>query len=345
MSIRSVTRRNKLFKKEIMKKTLLIAAIAAMVLGCGKEKLENQALSQDDEQVSLTLDFTIDNGTSPDTRAVKTDWANNDKIYILFDKEVTFGADNPPQYLVIKYSTNSWVADTWSPGLKKKIANKTSGTLTALYVPNDKVGGTVSIEHSTSQIYLVSSKDRSGKTFKSYALVAENKPYRVSNGVLTARLTLETPSGSGWMQFTISKDRDGNNISSDDAHRYTLKHQVLNSSGGDLGNTEAISTWRYTNAGLFEFETQEKEMSGYYYQGLCFAGNNSNARKSNTKHIFTLIDNKGTSSTDDDVTYEYTWPESGSEYGQLTSSAIVLPNLNSKGGWLDMIYRWKQVQQ
>ena len=328
-----------------MKKTLFIAAIAAMVLGCDKEKLENQALSQDDEQVSLTLDFTIDNGASPDTRAVKTDWANNDKIYILFDKEVTLGADNPPQYLVIKYKSSTWVADTWSPGLKRKIANKTSGTLTALYVPNDKVGGTVSIEHSTSEIYLVSSKDRSGNTFKSYALVAENKPYSVSNGILTANLTLETPSGSGWLQFTFSKDRDGNNISSDDAHRYTLKHQVLNSSGGDLGNTEAIRPWRYTNAGLFDFETQEKEMSGYYYQGLCFAGNNSNARKSNTKHIFTLIDNKGTSSTDDDVTYEYTWPESGSEYGQLTSSAIVLPNLNSKSGWLGMIYRWKEVQQ
>ncbi len=325
-----------------MKKTLVIAAIAAMVLGCGKEEIENQTLSQDDEQVSLTLDFTIDNGASPDTRAVKTNWANYDKIYILFDKEVTFGADNPPQYLVIKYksSTESWVADTWSPGLKSKIAKKTSGTLTALYMPNDKVGGTVSIEHSTSQIYLVSSMDRSGKTFKSYALVAENKPYSVSNGILTANLTLER-YGSNWIQHCIKKDRDGNNISSDNAHHYTLKHQILSSTGGDYGYTEAISPYQYTNSGVFRFDIQYTEMSGYFYQGLCFAGNNSMARVANTKHIFTLVDNKGTTDTSDDVTYQYTWPKSG--YDQLTSSAIVLPDLDATTvSWGVETYKWKK---
>ena len=323
-----------------MKKTLYIAAIAAMLLGCGKEKLENQTLSQDDEQVSLVLDFAISNGTSPDTRAVKTGWVNNDKIYILFDKEVTFGADNPPQFLVVKYQSTPklWVADSWSPGLKSKIAKKTSGTLTALYMPNDKVGGTVSIEHSTSQIYQVSSKDRSGKTFKSYALVAENKPYSVSNGILTANLALER-YGSNWIQHYIKIDRDGNNISSDNAHHYTLKHQILSSTGGDYGYTEAISPYQYTNGGLFRFEIQYTEMSGYYYQGLCFAGYNSWALVEKTKHIFTLVDNKGTTDTSDDVTYQYIWPETGN-YGQLTSSAIKLPALNAKNSSGN--YKWVQ---
>ena len=117
-----------------MKKTLFIAAIAAMVLGCGKEVLTDQPL-QEEGQASLALDFTIKDGSSLDTRVVKQGWALNDKIYILFDKEINHGADNPAQYLVIAFgaSDSKWHVVSWSAGLERKIANKTSGTLTALY--------------------------------------------------------------------------------------------------------------------------------------------------------------------------------------------------------------------
>ena len=327
-----------------MKKTLFIAAVAALVLGCGKEEIEDQT-NQDEELTSLVLDLTINNGGSPDTRGVKTNWIKDDKIYILFDKEITFGADNPPQYLVIKYNrdTKTWEADFWSPGLKSKIAKKTSGTLTALYMPNDKVNGTISFEHSSAEQYNVYSKERNGVEFKSYALVAENQSYSVSGGVLTASLTLNAASHDTWMQHCIdSKDRNGVTIANSDSHHYTLKHRVMSYQNdktyGDMGYTRSISPYSYTNYGKFNFESYE-EMSAYIYGGLCFAGYNASAKGERMRHIFTLVDNKGTATIADDVTYQYIWPET-ENYGQLTSSAIKPPALNAKNSSGN--YKWVQ---
>ena len=309
-----------------MKETLLIAAIAAMVLGCGKEEIEDQTI-QDEGQTSLVLDLTINNGGSPDTRGVKNGWNLNDKIYILFDKEINYGPDNPAQYL------------------KSKIAKKTSGTLTALYMPNDKVNGTISFEHSSAEQYNVYSKERNGVKFKSYALVAENQSYSVSGGVLTASLTLNAASHDTWMQHCIdNKDRNGVTISTSESHHYTLQHRVMSyqnsGSYGDMGYTLSISPYSYTNYGKFNFESYQ-EMSAYVSGGLCFAGYNASAKGERMRHIFTLVDNKGTATTADDVTYQYIWPETGN-YGQLTSSAIKLPALNAKNSSGN--YKWVQQQ-
>jgi len=330
-----------------MKKTLVIAAIAAMVLGCGKEEIEDQTI-QDEGQTSLVLDLTINNGGSPDTRGVKNGWNLNDKIYILFDKEINYGPDNPAQYLSIKFadSDKKWHVDSWSPGLKSKIAKKTSGTLTALYMPNDKVNGTISFEHSSAEQYNVYSKDRNAGKFKSFALVAENQKYTVSGGVLKASLTLKAANTtSSWMQHCIdNKDRNGNTISNSESHHYTLQHQVLSyqnsGSYGDLGYTRSVSPYTYTNSGIFNFDTFQ-EMSAYVSGGLCFAGYNASAKDERRRHIFTLVDNKGTATTADDVTYQYIWPETGN-YGQLTSSAIKLPALNAKNSSGN--YKWVQQQ-
>ena len=330
-----------------MKKTLLIAAIAAMVLGCDKEVLTDQPL-QEEGQASLALDFTINDGSSLDTRVVKQGWALNDKIYILFDKEINYGADNPAQYLVIAFgdSDKKWHVVSWSAGLERKIANKTSGTLTALYMPNDKVGGTISFEHGSSEQYNVYSKDRNAGKFKSFALVAENQKYTVSGGVLKASLTLKAPNTtSSWMQHCIdNKDRNGNTIPNSESHHYTLQHRVMSyqnsGSYGDLGYTRSVSPYTYTNSGIFNFDTFQ-EMSAYVSGGLCFAGYNASAKGERMRHIFTLVDNKGTATTADDVTYQYIWPETGN-YGQLTSSAIKLPALNAKNSSGN--YKWVQQQ-
>lgn len=331
-----------------MKRTLYLALIAFAVIAC--EKTERETPAQE-EEAKLTLDFTITNGSNPDTKAVKTDWVHGDKIYVLFDKEIAYGAGTAPEYLVVAYDKNgtvtgkkqSWYASSWTKGLESKIAKRTSGTLCALYVPNDKVEGSISFEQESISRYWVYSKDRAGNEFYSYALYVNNAEYTISDGVLKASLALTYPGSGTWFQFCIKKDRSGNTIANADTHRYSLGHYCQIKLGGvdpweGARHTRGTFPDQYVSTG-FRFDVASV-MSGYFYGGLCFAGfNNKYSDTDSYRHTFTLTDNKGTSSTSDDVTYIYQWPSS-SETDKLTSHALVLPDLNAKdtGG----NYKWVQ---
>ena len=77
-----------------MKKALFLISLASVLFGCNKEiPQEPQA------EEHVTLDFSIQDGESPDTKTIKKSWSNNDRIYIFFDGEIT----ENPEYLVIKY--------------------------------------------------------------------------------------------------------------------------------------------------------------------------------------------------------------------------------------------------
>ena len=97
-----------------MKKILFLMSLAVAVLACNKEIPAGPQPAQE----HITLDFTIDDDGSPETRAVKTGWVNNDRMYVFFDD-----ISETAEYLIIKYSssTKKWNPETWTPGLESKL--------------------------------------------------------------------------------------------------------------------------------------------------------------------------------------------------------------------------------
>lgn len=317
-----------------MKKFIITICTALLLISCNKG-LENNVPAKPE---NLKLDFTIVDGSSPDTRAIKTDWIHGDKVYVFFADEVSANGYSE-QYLVIKYDrhTTGWYADYWTDGLEAKIAAKTSGTLSLLYIPNDKVGGSMDVDLNLDQtVYYLYPKDAGGKEYCSYALQAVNVNYKIVFHTLTVTATMEEMGksfGQMWNQFTIINDRSGDLFTNDgNLDRYTLSHKILDSGGYiERDRSVGILVQRFSNNGNFYYD-DNGQLSAYFYAGLAFAGKNFTA-SNNRWHIFTLTDNKGTDSTGDDVKYEYKWPEGDSCAGStLPSGSVILPDLNAKDG-------------
>ena len=250
----------------VMKKTaILFVGIIAMLCSCSK--IDNPA----EEKTTLKINFTIggapqDDG-SPETKAHKTAWANNDVVYILFDEGFSTGG-----YLKVKYnrSSSSWVVDEWSAGLEAKIAKKTGGQLSALYMPNDKVGGTIEFTNNNWTLCKVAATDRMGNPFYSYWLQAVQVEYTVADGTLSADITLGKGAYSQ-AQFTIpNKDRNGKAINSDGSGQNLYKYKLRVEGGGTRNNVYTPTYW--TQTGFRCEEEIDGWMSAYYYQKPMFSG-------------------------------------------------------------------------
>jgi len=326
-----------------MKKYLLYLGIGLSLLACSKG-LEVEPVTD------LELDFTIDDASEPDTRGVKKGWANNDKIYVFFDKELV----SPAQYLVIQYKsyTKQWIAYSWSDGLKEKIAKRTSGTLSLLYVPNDKVGGTIEVRKGlkdlTDPVYWIAPKEKGGDTFSGYALVAQNRTYSVTNGVVKCGATMKPLSEGTWVQFCIKKDRDGKSFTSDQASRYKLvceKSYDTTNSWHYADNIKPIIITGIGSDGEFMYSDSYPRtgayISAYMYSGLCFAGTLEHIEKEYS-YTFYLLDNNGTPDDSSDDCHYYTFyperdkMETENHYihyekmpGVLPGKSLVLPALDA----------------
>ena len=66
-----------------MKKTIIYLFMAFSLLACNKEQ-PAEPVSEE----KLTLDFSVSGGLEPETKGVKTNWANNDRDF--FFEEVQF---------------------------------------------------------------------------------------------------------------------------------------------------------------------------------------------------------------------------------------------------------------
>ena len=293
--------------------------MAFSLLACNKEQPAEPVGEE-----KLTLDFSVSGGLEPETKGVKTNWANNDRLYIFFDQTVS----ENPEYLVIKYSnkTKNWVADSWTTGLESKIYHSAHGTLTALYMPNDKVEGKISFSRkynssTYSYTYSVSATDRAGKTFFSYVLKAVDKPYVVRNGVLSTRFAME-PAQQSYYQFCIpNKDRNGSTIANSESHYYKLSTDYV---------VYAPMLYNFDPAsGSLYFENRPKGyMSAYFYSGLCFAGVRQSIGTGESTYYFHLLDSKN------NVKYLLR-----AKADLSTKRAWILPALNDKDSKGN--YRWE----
>ena len=247
-----------------MKKIALLLGIVAFLAACQKTRLIPE--KAEEPSVELNIDLEINDGT-PETRGIKKSWAKGDKVYIFFDKEIC----NPPQYLVVKYNAG-WEVESWSSGLKEKIAKRKSGTLTALYMPNDKVYGTIDVKYKNSTTYGIAPKDKNGDGFYSYWLEAKGVNYTVTNNVLSATVSLKSGYNSVTQFCLPNKDRQGNTIDNSTAsgssvYKYRLSYEGTGSSYGC-----PYAVYQYSNNDTFtKGGNLYNEMNAYFYAGLCFS--------------------------------------------------------------------------
>ena len=110
----------------IMKRLSIIAmaAIAALLSASCNKSIEAPMVPAPQGSIILDLDIA---GFAGDTKAVKNDWANGDKLNLWFDDwNYTAQADNPTPDLVITYDGTKWTAGELAAGRSLKSSGKFS---------------------------------------------------------------------------------------------------------------------------------------------------------------------------------------------------------------------------
>ena len=187
-----------------MKKYIILTAVAVMAaFACSKA--EPQA---DEPTTTLTFCFNIADKPSLEgnTRAVKEGWTDGDIIYVVLDKVIP---ESSQDLLILQYSSGDWNV------IQQPFNTSTSatGTLDALYYANPNP--TMVLDHSST--FYFDDRVNTPEHFGSYMyLLANDVPYSVSDGKLTADLNLSFDnSGSNYtkkyfyLQFRIEGMDDG----------------------------------------------------------------------------------------------------------------------------------------
>lgn len=258
-----------------MKKIYWILGAALLCLaGCDKAVTTTQTLQH------LKLDLTINNQMAPATKAVKTGWADGDKVYVFFGKP----EDHPtPAYLTLTRSGSSWT-ETWTDGLEAEIAATPSGTLTAVYSPIDI--GTVSYIGSIKYYSF------SGENY-CFALSCNNAAYTVSAGVLSATLDLALDNLLTVQFFLPGEASNAANLTFSNEHIGKIQGAARINESGEVISGSTI----YGNSiPGFAFD------GGVIFSGILIDTVDGTAKEYTLK----IVDNKGTDDASDDVTYTYT---------------------------------------
>ena len=319
--------------KKSLKKSLWIWAAALALAACSKEPVA----PVQEECARLELDFTMNDGSDPDTRGIQKDWSHGEEVYIFFDKEIS----SSPQYLIAKFdrsgsvtgTARSWYASYWSDGLESKISHRTRGVLSALYTHTSSVHGKTDILYHNASSYSLAPGTVKGGVFGSYWLEATNVSYTVSGGKLTASISLQRPAGRYFIQFSMpNKDRDGNTISNADAQSSTVyKYSLV--CKAEEGETPTLFDGvsrcypnAYRSDGTFGYYDSGSghpgHLSAYIYGGLCFSGLEMTWNAGAKRYKFYLHVNEKTRT--DSYVYQ---PDN---YIRLVAGAYKLPALNAK---------------
>ncbi len=271
-----------------MKKIILFAAAIFAFASCSKQEPQTKT------EKHLTLNFTINNGTP--TKAGKTGWEAGDVVYTFFQPLET---RTEIEYLALEYDGSKW-SETWTSGLETEIAGTTSGTLTAVYCP-----GGINIEN----FYIWSPYGYSvNGTKRIMCLSAENVSYTVSGGTLSA--TLDMYPYSSWVNFVLK------GIPEAEAGNWTVAcTDIIQSRFSGVNYDGSIS---------FSSGSEGGELPGFMSGGdLVFGGIIRSSAYFGQKRDYTVtvVNNKGTSDTSDDVTYTKTFTKTINQYDQ-----IILPD-------------------
>ena len=298
-----------------MKKSiLLMGCLALMIAGCNKE----QNIEEPMPEAPRHLSFNITVNNDFDTRAVKTAWESGDKVYVVFDDFFTDEAKTAVFYMTMTYADGTWNCSFSDSALEEYLLEQTEGLLTAVYLPFGNP--VISYNSSKNRIDLNLFRPESNTTSvrSSYYSTCNKVSYSVEEGVLSAALNMKI---SSFVQFFIE------GIPESEAANYMLTNEYM-----------AISKAGYcaTVASSVSFPSWEgfvgnlgSSIDGFYYKnGVLFSGYLlNNVIGKDTTYSITIIDNKGTTDTSDDITYTLT-RKANLNY----LDAVKLPALNS-GKW------------
>lgn len=318
-----------------MKKYILLFCIAAFAFACSKPENKEPMAPVSEDEILLEVDFTVTDGT-PDVKGIKKAWANNDVIYVFFNGDYYYHG-----YLKIKYnnSQKKWLVDSWEGDAQSVVAATTSGILSAVYAPIDKIGGY--IDRTSGLSY----KTAKGTSYLGLYLIAEKAPYTVSNGKLTATINM-VPHEEKMVQFYMEpKHRDGSNIydtyasneeNNQEINRFTLQVKKNANSAVAFQNPYRLSS--LLDDGSFQFSNSGalyNYVDPYYYGGLCFALTDFSVNTGVEAILIRLNDSKTNKS------YDFTLQlSSASWWNNKAYSAFKLPALNQKDSSDN--YYWKE---
>lgn len=318
-----------------MKKSIfMIGCLALLMAGCNK--IEHVEAPVDDPAMvspeHLTIDIRVNQ--EGDTRAVKKAWEVGDKIYVAFDhyftNDETATSSETVYYLTLTYNGYSWDSQFSDVALENYLKNRTSGALAAVYcsafVPQFRFHRGSDTRGNAS--ILAENYD----DFYGFFLYADDVPYSVSNGKLTA--TLEMSVYPNDVYFYLDDDQG---LSAD---RLTLKctNLTINRFKGILryrtsDTQEGSPMVNYSRPTQYGGAIRAARYPGGpdHGQGKYFCGYlKENLVGVPTEYVIQIIDNQGTPADEtDDVIYTLT--KTATLYGK---DAIQLPSLNATSKWV-----------
>ena len=193
-----------------MKKTLFfLGCLTLLAAGCNKIQ---EIPADDSSAVVPELKFDVTVKYDADTRSVKREWAEGDKIILVFD--VSFNSE-APGYVTLTYDGTSFGSPELSnSAFQQNLLNSPTGKLAALYVSS---GQTPQFQFEVQGSgYAFSLIDRN--LLSGYILSQDEAGYTVSNYTVTANLdlTLNVSNERCPVHFFLPS------ISEENASNYTL---------------------------------------------------------------------------------------------------------------------------
>lgn len=178
-----------------MKRILFLLGISVLALAaCQIVEVETSVETPAiDNTPHLTVNFNITRGDEPATKAVKTAWEEGDIIYFFFDKVMD------GKWFRLTYKSGAW-EPYWYPELESRIAARSEGTVTALYMFARKA---TQWGASSSDYVSFDPLDGNDSWLYSWYLQCMDASYTVSAGSLTADISLVMPPEYDFVQFSI----------------------------------------------------------------------------------------------------------------------------------------------
>ena len=300
-----------------MKKITYILFAALMIFSACNNNVEPEFTDDAAQAVTeLKVNFTISTGEA--TKAIKTGWEDGDKIFVLFDNQLSL----PDQYLVLTYASGVWNAQ-WIGGLASSLATRTSGTLSAFYVQfwdtmhlsyNPSV---TSPEYERGTCWFIEPRRGDEKVWSDFYSCVDAS-YTISEDTVTATINLGVPENCNFVHFFVPglEQEDG---------RYTLSVEP---------ELKAATLAAYKPGEGFIIDKGSSELVGYPFgDGISFVGVlPDNLCGAATDYTFTLRDN---SSVNTDMGLATTWSYSVTGKTLASRKAVAFPSTDR---WTNATY-------
>lgn len=179
-----------------MKKIMVILATMLVLVACNEDlfEVENSVPMGETNGIKISLSIARNDSFGGTKATVKTDWADNDVIFVFF-KGIT-----APKYLEIKYNEGEWTC-TAKNGLNvSDFSGATEKKMTAIYLP---YGGAATVAASEGNFIF------SDMTYSGYFLKAEQVDYTFDDNVLSGSLSMIAPTLSNNSDKLIHFDISG----------------------------------------------------------------------------------------------------------------------------------------